>query len=153
MRLWSLHPEYLDARGLVALWREALLAQAVLEGKTRGYTRHPQLFRFRESPSPIDAISHYLQAVYTEVERRGYSFDAMKINTSSGGKIDRIEITQGQMDFEFEHLKAKLKKRDPSRLADLETVTSAEPHPLFRIVPGEVQEWEIMPERNRDEAQ
>ncbi|HEU5178767.1 MAG TPA: pyrimidine dimer DNA glycosylase/endonuclease V, partial [Burkholderiales bacterium] len=32
MRLWSLHPKYLDARGLVALWREALLAQAVLRG-------------------------------------------------------------------------------------------------------------------------
>jgi hypothetical protein len=33
MRLWSLHPEYLDANGLVALWREALLAQAFLQGK------------------------------------------------------------------------------------------------------------------------
>jgi hypothetical protein len=29
-RIWSLHPKYLDARGLVALWREGLLAQAVL---------------------------------------------------------------------------------------------------------------------------
>jgi hypothetical protein len=37
---------YLDGRGLVALWREALLAQAVLRGRTRGY-RHPQLARFR----------------------------------------------------------------------------------------------------------
>jgi len=30
MRLWSLHPRYLDAKGLVALWREGLLAQKVL---------------------------------------------------------------------------------------------------------------------------
>lgn len=43
MRLWSLHPQYLDAKGLVALWREGLLAQAVLAGQTRGYKRHPQL--------------------------------------------------------------------------------------------------------------
>jgi hypothetical protein len=43
MRLWSLHPQYLDPQGLVALWREALLAQAVLRGKTRGYKHHPQL--------------------------------------------------------------------------------------------------------------
>ena len=37
MRLWTLHPKYLDPQGLVALWREALLARAVLQGKTRGY--------------------------------------------------------------------------------------------------------------------
>jgi hypothetical protein len=43
MRLWSVHPKYLDARGLVALWREGLLAQAVLRGRTSGYVRHPQL--------------------------------------------------------------------------------------------------------------
>ncbi|MGP9584395.1 pyrimidine dimer DNA glycosylase/endonuclease V, partial [Micrococcaceae sp. AOP34-BR2-30] len=30
MRLWSLHPEVLDRQGLIAGWREALLAQAVL---------------------------------------------------------------------------------------------------------------------------
>ncbi|WP_343214776.1 pyrimidine dimer DNA glycosylase/endonuclease V, partial [Dokdonella sp.] len=40
MRLWSLHPRYLDPQGLVALWREALLAKAVLRGETRGYTQH-----------------------------------------------------------------------------------------------------------------
>ena len=52
MRLWTLHPRYLDARGLVALWREALLAQKVLRGKTRGYRAHPQLQRFREQADP-----------------------------------------------------------------------------------------------------
>ena len=43
MRLWSIHPRYLDSMGLVALWREALLAQAVLRGETKGYKFHPQL--------------------------------------------------------------------------------------------------------------
>jgi hypothetical protein len=28
---------------LVAVWREGLLAQAVLQGKTNGYKNHPQL--------------------------------------------------------------------------------------------------------------
>lgn len=37
MRLWTLHPKYLDPKGLVALWRETLLAQRVLAGRTRGY--------------------------------------------------------------------------------------------------------------------
>lgn len=30
MRLWSLHPSYLDRAGLLAVWREGLLAQSVL---------------------------------------------------------------------------------------------------------------------------
>jgi len=30
MRLWTIHPKYLDRQGLLALWREALLAQKVL---------------------------------------------------------------------------------------------------------------------------
>ncbi|HKX52383.1 MAG TPA: pyrimidine dimer DNA glycosylase/endonuclease V [Nitrosospira sp.] len=38
MRLWTLHPRYLDTKGLVAAWREALLAQKVLSGLTSGYT-------------------------------------------------------------------------------------------------------------------
>ena len=63
MRIWSLHPQYLDARGLVALWREALLAQSVLRGATRGYRQHPQLVRFRRRPSPTGAIAEYLRAV------------------------------------------------------------------------------------------
>ena len=48
MRLWSVHPLHLDRQGLTACWREALLAQAVLAGRTRGYRAHPQLERFRE---------------------------------------------------------------------------------------------------------
>ena len=49
MRLWSVHPKYLDSKGLVALWREALLAKQVLEGGTKGYRNHPQLDRFKKS--------------------------------------------------------------------------------------------------------
>jgi hypothetical protein len=33
MRIWSLHPKYLDSKGLVALWRESLLAKNVLRDK------------------------------------------------------------------------------------------------------------------------
>jgi len=43
MRIWSLHPKYLDSKGMVALWREALLAKQVLLNKTKGYKNHPQL--------------------------------------------------------------------------------------------------------------
>jgi hypothetical protein len=141
MRLWTLHPKYLDTRGLVALWREALLAQAVLGGKTRGYIHHPQLIRFRESPSPAQSIASYLQAVHVEASQRSYCFDASRIVSVGGG--EPISATRGQLDYEWAHLKAKLQTRAPSWLAKLEYVSHPDPHPLFYIVPGPVSEWEV----------
>lgn len=142
MRLWTLHPKYLDARGLVALWREALLAQAVLRGQTSGYTHHPQLMRFRNSPAPVEAIASYLQAVHAEATQRGYYFDVTKI--ASIGDVEPIVITRGQLDYEWAHLKAKLRVRAPSWLARLESLFFPEAHHLFHIVPGPVAEWEVM---------
>ena len=140
MRIWSLHPEYLDARGLVALWRETLLAQAVLQGKTRGYTHHPQLARFREQGSPVGSVADYLRAVHEEATRRGYAFDARKI---SRARTDvRIPVTRGQLDFEWTHLCRKLELRDPERLDRLTGVAKARAHPLFRVVRGGVSSWE-----------
>ena len=69
MRLWSLHPRYLDAKGLVALWREALLAQKVLHGNTKGYRNHPQLTRFKQQQNPLAAIAAYLREVQREAPR------------------------------------------------------------------------------------
>lgn len=138
MRLWSLHPRLLDARGLVALWREALLAQAVLAGQTRGYTRHPQLQRFRATDAPRQAIAAYLEAVQVEATRRGYRFDAGKIGVH--GEVAAISVTQGQLAYEWQHLQAKLRRRDPVWLASLGA--EPEPHPLFRLVPGPLAEWE-----------
>ena len=142
MRLWTLHPRYLDARGLVALWREALLAQAVIAGRTRGYTRHPQLLRFLESPSPVAAIATYLSAVHAEAVHRGYRFDATKIGAVGPG--DAIAATRGQLDYEWKHLQAKLRLRAPSWLAGQALKSGPEPHPLFHIVPGGISSWETV---------
>ena len=141
MRLWTLHPEYLDPRGLVALWREALLAQAVLGGLTSGYARHPQLIRFRNSPSPLEAIASYLQAVHAEATRRGCCFDVTKIVAI--GCAESIAVTRGQVNCEWGHLKEKLRVRAPSRLAGLGASSRPKTHPLFHIVPGPVAEWEV----------
>ena len=142
MRLWTLHPKYLDARGLVALWREALLAQAVLNGKTSGYTRHPQLNRFRATASPQRAIAEYLRVVHAESVRRGYQFDASKIG--SGGNTIVIPATRGQMNYEWEHLKAKLLRRDPAWLQPIQSLVRPQPHSLFRITPGPIEDWEVV---------
>jgi hypothetical protein len=131
----------LDARGLVALWREALLAQAVLKGQTHGYTRHPQLIRFRNASSPLESIASYLQAIRAEAARRGYRFDMTKID--SFGCVETIAVTRGQLDYEWAHLKAKLNLRAPSWLAGLAPSPCREAHPLFHIVPGPVADWEV----------
>src|SRR5512135_1247557 len=101
MRLWTVHPRYLDAKGLVALWREGLLAQAVLRGRTKGYTHHPQLTRFREQDSPAGCIAEYLRAVHAESVRRGYGFVSAKIGRSRGSGL--ISVTTGQLHFEWKH--------------------------------------------------
>ncbi|TRZ65196.1 MAG: DNA lyase [Rhodocyclaceae bacterium] len=140
MRLWSLHPKYLDSRGLVALWREALLAQAVLRGLTRGYQHHPQLTRFRAHKTPIAAIGAYLAAVHDEAMRRDYEFDKSKIDTVRCSGL--IPVTSGQIDCEWDHLLRKLAVRDPARHDRLLPVQSIDIHPQFRQVSGGVEPWE-----------
>jgi hypothetical protein len=139
VRLWSLHPKHLDAKGLVALWREGLLAQAVLRGRTKGYRRHPQLERFRASDAPVARIAQYLRVVADEATARGYRFDASKIARTSRPR-GTLTVTRGQLRHEREHLAAKLARRDPRRLAALPAVL--EPHPMFRVVAGGVEPWE-----------
>jgi pyrimidine dimer DNA glycosylase len=150
MRLWTLHPKHLDARGLVAVWREALLAQAVLRGRTRGYTRHPQLDRFRASPRPIASIAAYLRAIHEEAARRGYSFDEGRIARGGRkGEPDRISATRGQLRYEWRHLRDKLRRRDRAWLGRLRKVRRPDPHPLFRLGPGDAEAWERRRARER----
>ncbi len=140
MRLWSLHPRYLDAKGLVALWREALLAQKVLRGKTRGYRFHPQLSRFREHSSPVAAIAAYLNAIADEAANRGYHFDRQRI--ARARRTLKISVTDGQLRYELRHLRRKLRVRDAQRLKLLPRLTEIKPHPLLRVITGAVETWE-----------
>lgn len=143
MRLWSIHPQYLDAKGLVALWREGLLAKAVLSRKTRGYQAHPQLARFREHAAPLHAINDYLAAVLHEAQSRGYKFDAHKLKPVTA--VARIPVTSGQLRYEWSHLLRKLKTRAPEQANLLFAVESPEPHPLFFPVEGPIAPWEVVP--------
>lgn len=140
MRLWTLHPKYLDSRGLVAVWREALLAQKVLRGATRGYRYHPQLERFRAAADPRAAIATYLAGVLEEAKRRGYTFDGRKIGRRRlSGKL---VATRGQLLYEWRHLKRKLRQRSPEQYRVVRLVKVPAAHAVFRIVPGQVEGWE-----------
>lgn len=140
MRLWTLHPSHLDPQGLVAVWREALLAKAVLQHRTRGYRHHPQLTRFRDHPRPVAAINSYLAGVLAEARRRGYRFDARKLR---GPRTSvRIRASSGQLAYEWSHLLRKLRRR--SRRIYLTTRhTQPRAHALFRLTKGPVAAWEI----------
>jgi hypothetical protein len=139
MRLWTLHPKYLDRQGLLALWREGLLARAVLRGATRGYRQHPQLERFRAHASPALAIDTYLAAVHDEASRRGYSFDRSKIDPAAA--IAGIAASTGQLRYEWEHLRRKLAERTPALVDQWQGETPA-CHPMFLLQPGPVASWE-----------
>ena len=161
MRLWSIHPSYLDARGLVALWREGLLGLAVLRGRTRGYRHHPQLERFRGATDPVLAMRCYLWHVYQEATARGYRFNGRKIGTIGTACVvgptgaaaaagaaaavanrPRLKVTGGQLSFELEHLRNKLRQRDPTRYRSLRTIDRPRPHPMFVKAAGGVESWE-----------
>lgn len=140
MRLWSIHPKYLDYRGLVACWRESLLAKKVLLGEVRGYKNHPQLIRFRMQADPIPAINTYLLYILLESLNRGYNFN--KSNVKEPFLEHKMSVTKGQLIYEFRHLKKKLFKRDRKRYHELVKVVFPKPHPLFTVVEGEIEFWE-----------
>lgn len=138
MRIWSLHPRHLDRQALIAGWREALLAQAVLAGRTKGYLHHPQLQRFRAAPEPIAAIGAYLCGLADEADVRGYRFDRARILRP--GAAEHLPVTTGQLAFERQHLAGKFAVRSPELLAGLPETVGA--HPLFAEVAGGVEGWE-----------
>lgn len=142
MRIWSLHPKYLDSKGIVALWRETLLAKNVLEGHTKGYKNHPQLNRFKELKTPLDAINYYLSEVYNEALKRGYNFNKEKFDKNPSSV--NINVTREQMSYEKKHLLNKLKIRDPEKFKTINNNTDFEPHPIFTIINGDVEPWEII---------
>lgn len=140
MRLWTLHPSHLDSQGLVAVWREGLLAKAVLQNRTRGYRTHPQLMRFRDHPRPVAAINSYLAGVLAEARKRGYHFDARKVQGPRTAVP--IRVSRGQLAYEWTHLLRKLRRRS---LRAYRVARRARPtaHDLFRLTAGPVAPWEV----------
>ena len=143
MRIWSINPKYLDSKGLVALWRETLLAQKVLCNQTKGYQNHPQLLRFRSTEGPLELICFYLCHVAKEADSRGYSFDKKKIIIARDS-MSTIPVTNKQVRYEFSHLLNKLEVRNRALFENIKALKKIEFHPLFHEVSGEIENWEIL---------
>ena len=122
------------------MWREGLLARAVLSDATLGYRNHPQLIRFRAQPDPLRALDAYLTGVLDESLVRDYRFSAHKIRRVE--EVGFMEETRGQMAFERAHLLAKLRVRDQGRWQALLDMDQPEPNPVFRLKDGPVRDWE-----------
>jgi len=143
MRLWSFDPKYLDSIGLVALWRESLLAKKVLQGKTKGYVNHPQLKRFKDSNNAIQGINFYLFQVLNEAIERGYRFDKKKIDFKKVEKYEKdIKVSNGQLKYEFNHFLNKINKRDYKRYLLLKDEEKIEINKTFKKVRGKIADWE-----------
>jgi hypothetical protein len=148
MRIWTIHPKYLVTKGLLAVWRETLRAQKVLKNENVGYRNHPQLWRFKETPDPLGAVAAYLRGIYAEAVTRHYSFSEEKIapTTFSG----RIPCTRGQLLYEWNHLKEKLRARDARKLQEVLRIQEPEAHPIFNIIEGEIEDWEVIGREGED---
>jgi hypothetical protein len=140
MRIWTIHPKYLDRIGIVALWRETLLAKHVLEGRSKGYSNHPQLDRFKNTDNPVDSINQYLTIVYRDSVKRGYHFNKDKINWNFKQTI--ITVTTGQLKYEINHLLKKLKNRDIQSYIKIKKNKKFDVHPMFQVVEGSIENWE-----------
>ena len=150
MRLWSISPRHLDTVGLVALWRESLLALKVLEGLTRGYRNHPQLARFKQCADPLKAINTYLYYVWIEGRRRGFSFREDRVRWDAVDTSLKIPVSEGQLKYEVWHLLRKVLNRNPAWFSYLLQLRCFNPNPLFYPTPGGVEPWERVPEEIRE---
>jgi len=136
-----MHPRYFDRQALTSCWREGLLAQSVLLNPGRGYSNHPQLQRFREQASPVNAISVFLRAIVDEADGRGYAFARSKIAVLEPGGLS-IPVTVGQLQYEWIHLSTKLSRRSPDVAELFAHVQLPELNPLFTLIKGPIASWE-----------
>ena len=141
MRLWSLHPKYLDQKGLSGAWREGLLAQACIHGRSKAYINHPQLIRFQRSHSPVKLIRRYLICLWKEGHKRGYAFNIGLI-LPAARTIGKIPVNDGQVQYESGHLAAKLKTRDEVKFRALSQAETLELNDVFIVTKGGIESWE-----------
>lgn len=152
MRIWSIHPKYFDSKRLTAQWREALLCRAVLEGKTKGYTKHPQFLRVKEHPQAMRFIESFLIEIFFEAKNRGYNFDSSKLKcetmeifqNSYGEPFVPMEVTEDQLEYEFNHMQHKLDEFHQRRVLNAQFFAEEGilANDLFIVIPGPIMEFE-----------
>lgn len=148
MRVWSIHPKYCDTPRLNGMWREGLLAKAVIEGTTPkgGYRKHSQAERLKVHPDPVKLINHILYEVWKVAQERGFKYDIKKLNKRIVDEplSTKLEVTRGQIEYEFNFMQHKIGAVDTRYKINTEEVrkNGIEVNPCFKIVPGDIMDFE-----------
>ncbi len=137
MKLWSLHPRHMDHTRLLALWRTALAARDIIEGRASDYRVDRSIYRFMGRLDSDRAINTYIYYIWLEAKGRGYRFareEALKkelIDTEI-----KIPVTSGQLLFEAWKLLTKISQTNPDWISRLAIEKCFEANPVFRVVEG-----------------
>lgn len=141
MRIWSIHPKYLDTKRLTAQWREALLCKNVIEGKTKGYVNHPQFIRIKNHNKPIEFINAYLLTIWEEANKRLFKYDKSKIDMDKAILFkNKMEVSDKQLEYEYYHMMLKSGKIEHILINEIES------NPLFNIIEGDIMIYERVKE-------
>jgi hypothetical protein len=144
MRLWSFHPKYLNQKYLNAVWYEGIVkAQSGLQDK--GYKNHSGLIRFRSAENeipPLMLLAQYLHVIWWEALVRNYNYDTTKIIGPLPVKVIKLTVTRGQLKYEWQLYLSKIKENDPDWYEKSKDINEPQPHPMFYVVEGEIEDWE-----------
>lgn len=130
MSLWSVHPRYLDNKGLISAWNRGLQLQKQLSTEPARNTGNSQLIMFSRQEKPLHAIGSYLSFIASEGCRRGYKFTHEKILYPNFDE-ELLPIDSEQLRSENQMLQNRLKTRDKNRYQQLSSQSWPETHPLF----------------------
>jgi hypothetical protein len=145
MRIWTVHPRYLDVKGFVALWRETLLGMETLKKHVKcqhyiPWYKHPQLAPFKAQSDPILYISNYLYLVLEESRRRNYNFDGSKLDAIPYCEnLPLIKASREVLVHEWLVCLGRYRVRSPKWFEEVKDISPLEvdPHPLYICEPEE----------------
>jgi len=60
----------------------------------------------------------------------------------AANSVEHIPVTRGQLEFEWQHLLAKVAERNPGHYRELRLVRAPRCHPLVRLRAGNIEAWE-----------
>jgi len=107
MKIYLMHPSYLDSKRLVETWRSSVLIKNVLigkGGKNLFYNKYVCLFS--RSHYPINFIIRYMIDVKAEADKRDFKFDSGLILSWSAKENRRWHVS---MEEEQPNVKLEIK--------------------------------------------
>jgi hypothetical protein len=140
MRLWSFHPKYLDNVGLSRAINEGVSGYKALTGKQKMWKNHPQLTRFKDYGET--QLKLYIEHLLIHFYNRKCISIKLSPQPFNVFVKDVIEVTTGQLIYEWNHYLNKLEKRNNDLYQELMHITCPEPHPLLEVVEGDIESWE-----------